>query len=100
MVLISTIIGVMAALAFVLVIFWDIVSVVVVPFALIAVAAIVSFIFGHYELTSSKSRNVAVIIVSTLFLLLSVYFSLSFPASMADGEHFRSIVPFLNVSFR
>lgn len=100
MVIISTIIGVIAALAFVLVIFWDMLSAIVMPFALIAVAAIVSFIFGHYELTSSKSRNVAVIIVSTLFLALSIYFSLSFPSGMAEGEHFRSIVPFLNVSFR
>lgn len=100
MVLISTIIGVIAALAFVLVIFWDMLSAIVMPFALIAVAAIVSFVFGHFEITQSRFRNTAVIVVATLFLALSVYFSLSFPSSMAEGEHFRSIVPFLNVSFR
>ena len=33
------------------------------------------------------------------FLVLSVYLSLIFPASIAEGEHFRSIIPFLNVSF-
>ena len=100
MVLISAIIGVIAAFAFVLVMFWDIVSAIVMPFALIAVAAIVSFVFGHFEITQSRFRNTAVIVVATLFLALSVYFSLSFPSSMAEGEHFRSIVPFLNVSFR
>ena len=100
MVLISAIIGVIAAFAFVLVMFWDIVSAIVMPFALIAVAVIVSFVFGHFEITQSRFRNTAVIVVATLFLALSVYFSLSFPSSMAEGEHFRSIVPFLNVSFR
>lgn len=100
MVLISTIIGVIAALTFVLVIFWDMLSAIVMPFALIAVAAIVSFVFGHFEITQSRFRNTAVIVVATLFLALSVYFSLSFPSGMAEGEHFRSIIPFLNVSFR
>lgn len=99
MILISSIIGVMAALAFVLVIFWDIVSVIVMPFVLVAVAAIVSFIFGHFEVTQSRFRNMAVIIVATLFLAFSVYFSMSFPSEMASGEHFRNIIPFLNVTF-
>lgn len=79
---------------------WDAVSFVALPVAVCMVALIISLISGHFELASSKSRNVSVIVVATLFLVLSIYFSLSFPASMADGEHFRSIIPFLNVSFR
>jgi hypothetical protein len=35
-----------------------------------------------------------------VFFIVAVIGSLSFPASMADGEHFRSMIPFLNVSFR
>ncbi len=78
---------------------WNIASVFVLPIVLATVAVFVSFIFGHFEMTSSKSRNVVVVVAATLFLALSVYFSLIFPSDMASGDHFRNIIPFLNVTF-
>ena len=78
---------------------WPIVSWLILPIIISAAAFLVSLIFGHIKPTPSKTRNATIIVIATTFLVLSFYLSLIFPASIAEGEHFRSIIPFLNVSF-
>lgn len=85
---------------FCLVLFWPILCYVVLPVIVCTVALMFAMFWGHVEPTSNKNRNVAVIVVASLFFVLSVYFSLIFPMEMAEGEHFRNFIPFLNVSFR
>ena len=88
-------------LAIILAIFlaWPMVSWLILPVIISTIASVFSLIFGHIEPTPGKIRNATIIAIATTFLVLSVYFSLIFPDSMAEGEHFRSIIPFLNVSF-
>ena len=88
-----------ATALFVLVCFWDVVSVAFVPIAVCGIAYTVALFLGHIEPTLNKKRNVVVIVSASLFLVLSVCFSLIFPSDMASGDHFRNIIPFLKVTF-
>lgn len=92
-------VSIAAVALFVLVCFWDVVSVAFVPIVVCSIAYIVALFWGHVEPTLNKKRNVVVIASASLFLVVSVYFSLIFPSDMASGDHFRNIIPFLNVTF-
>ena len=75
-------------------------STVFLPYAVSFIAGVAAFLFIKF-LRNRKSRySIATSALVFIFFIVTVIGSLSFPASMADGERFRSIVPFLNVSFR
>lgn len=75
-------------------------STVFLPYAVSFIAGVAAFLFIKF-LRNRKSRySIATSALVFAFFIVAVIGSLSFPTSMADGEHFRSIVPFLNVSFR
>lgn len=74
-------------------------STVFLPYAVSFIAGVAAFLFIKF-LRNRKSHSIATSALVFAFFIVAVIGSLSFPASMADGEHFRSIVPFLNVSFR
>jgi len=92
--------GVIAVVLFVSVCFWNVASVVVLPVLMSAVALFAALKFGHAELSVGKKRNVAAIVLVSIFFVSAVYLSLRFSPDMANGEHFRNYIPFLNVSFR
>lgn len=92
--------GVMAVVLFVSVCFWNVVSVVVLPILICAIAYGVALAFGHVEPSLNKKQNIVVVVAATLFFLTAIYFSFGFSPDVANGEHFRNYVPFLNVSFR
>ena len=50
---------------------WDLVAFVALPILISASAYLVSFVFGRFEPSSSKYRNVAVVAAATCFLILS-----------------------------
>lgn len=84
---------------FVLVCFWNVVSVVFVPVFMCFVVVGVSMFVCNFNQSTNKIRNFVVLALSTSFFLLSVYLSMKFPSSMSGGEHFRNFLPFLDVTF-
>lgn len=56
---------------------WDIVSFLVLPVAISTLSFVISLVFGRFEMTLSKSRNASVVVVATLFLSVSILFSIA-----------------------
>lgn len=74
-------------------------STVFLPYAISFVTGVAAFLFIKFLKPKKSLYLVAASALVFVFFIVAVIDSLSFPASMADGEHFRSIIPFLNVSF-
>lgn len=55
---------------------WDVVSFLVLPVAISTLSFVISLVFGRFEMTQSKSRNASVVVVATLFLAVSMLFSI------------------------
>lgn len=70
------------------------------PYAVSFIAGVTAFLFIKFLRTKKTRYSIAASVLVFVFFIVAVIGSLSFPASMADGEHFRSMIPFLNVSFR
>ncbi len=70
------------------------------PYAVSFIAGVTAFLFIKFLRTKKTRYSIAASALVFVFFIVAVIGSLSFPASMADGEHFRSMIPFLNVSFR
>lgn len=56
---------------------WDVVSFLVLPVAISMLSFVISLVFGRFEMTLSKSRNASVVVVATLFLAVSILFSIA-----------------------
>ena len=56
---------------------WDVVSFLVLPVAISTLSFVISLVFGRFEITSSKSCNASVVVVATLFLTVSILFSVA-----------------------
>lgn len=97
--MIAGIICVILISLFVLICFWGVISVVLMPVFMCFAVLGISMFACDFRQSSNKIRNLAILTLSTLFFLLSVYFSMRFPSSMSSGEHFRDFLPFLDVTF-